>query len=132
VTRAEQLDKAIAEISAKCERALLRLNNSSANFGTWPQRRTLIGWRYSASSPRVETLRRKKLLPPFSPSPRIGRTAQSTDTHDVGALWRRHPRIADGIQVAKTIPSLDEAMRRIRVEFIPNQAADALRPAKVP
>lgn len=40
-------------------------------------------------------------------------------------------RVADNQQVAKNIPSFDEAARRIRTEFIPQAAAEALRAARV-
>ena len=40
-------------------------------------------------------------------------------------------RIADGAQVKKNLKSYDEAMRRIKTEFIPDQARDAMRRARV-
>jgi hypothetical protein len=40
-------------------------------------------------------------------------------------------RDADGVTVAKNIASYDEAMRRIRTEFVPKDIAQAERSAKV-
>lgn len=57
---------------------------------------------------------------------RGGFTVKDLGVHDGFGIYRD----ADGKQMAKNIPSYDEAMRRVKVEFRPNMAAQATLDAK--